>query len=93
MSDEPTFTYYARLWPDGGLHGLLRRAPGRRDEIFARDATWQLGEWLRKYELGHNDFDFREVPSDEAEALIQRWTKKWAEEDSGTGSNCAKDKT
>ena len=85
MSDEPSFTYYAHLRPNGGEPGgLLRRAPGRRDECFARDGTWILGDWLRKHERGDDDRPFREVPADEAEALIRRWTKKWAEEDSGT---------
>lgn len=86
MSDEPTFTYYTQVEDNGGEPcGLIRRAEGRRDEAFLRDLTWQtsVSDWLRKSELGYSNQDFREVPADEAQALIQRWTKKWAEEDRG----------
>jgi len=54
------------------------------DEVFTRDGTWRPGWWLRDYERGDDNRPFVELTPEKADAVIQRWTKKWAEEDSGT---------
>jgi hypothetical protein len=83
MSSEGQVTYYALLDSKGNPGGLLRRTRGGPvpiDETFRRDLTWQPSEFLRKYYLGHNDMDYREISSEEAASLIEKWTKKWAGE-------------
>ena len=85
MSGEHKVTYYGLLDGDGKISGILRRTyegPIPRDETFRRDLSWQPSEFLRRYYLGHNDNDYREMTPEEAVSLIAEWTTKWAQEDS-----------
>jgi hypothetical protein len=89
MSDQPAFRYYAHLRDsDGEPGGILRRDPNGNqvDEVFTRDGTWRPGWWLRDYERGDDNRPFVELTPEKVEDVIQRWTKKWAEEDSGNAS-------
>lgn len=80
MTDEAEVRYFALLNRAGDPAGLLRRAKGRRDESLRRDLSWQPSEFLRRYELGRNEYDYKEITSDEAERLIEHWRVKWAQE-------------
>lgn len=78
MEDART-TYYAILTDDGRPVGLVRRihlSPRPRDEILARDLTWQLTEFLKKYSLGHMDEDYVEISDEDAQKLIENWRSK-----------------
>ncbi|UBV23950.1 MULTISPECIES: hypothetical protein [Mycolicibacterium] len=84
---EPQITYYAKLAAGRTREnpsGLVRRihtSPLSTDESFGRDLQWHPTEYLRKYALGHNDVDHEEISAEEAQAVIDRWTIKWAQED------------
>lgn len=82
--EQPTVTYYALLTDDGRPAGLVRRihvSPCPRDESLRRDLTWRPTEYLRRYARGHNDTDYAEISTREAEELIEQWRLKWSEED------------
>lgn len=84
---QPNITYYALLTDAGRPVGLVRRthiAPYPRDESLRRDLTWRPTEFLRRYALGHNDTDYKEISEHEAETLIEQWRHKWAREDEKT---------
>lgn len=83
MKPDRKVTYYALLDDDGTVSGILRRTedgPVFTDETFRRDLTWQPSEFLRKYHLGHNDSDYREITAEEAMKKVDEWTRKWAQE-------------
>ncbi|WP_328352507.1 hypothetical protein OG976_19890 [Mycobacterium sp. NBC_00419] len=82
MTVEEPVSYFALLDDAGRPVGLLRRTHGQplpRDESLRRDFSWRPSEFLRKYELGHNDYDYKEISARDAEVLIARWRIKWAE--------------
>ncbi|MFD4482885.1 pentapeptide repeat-containing protein [Streptomyces sp. NPDC058471] len=73
-----TTTYYARIddeFPRSHPSGVVRRRrAGRlvRDEAFTRNLRWEPTEYLRRYELGHNDTDHVEISQAEADAFVRR---------------------
>ena len=88
MTDQREVTYYAILSDAGVPTGIVRRthlSVGTEDESFRRDLTWCPTEFLRKYSLGHNDRDYREISAVEAQSLIDSWRLRWAREDGAEG--------
>ncbi|MGQ7752280.1 hypothetical protein ACUN29_27970 [Streptomyces sp. WC2508] len=71
--------YYAKIgegYPRSSPRGILRRRlVGREaethDEAFTRDLRWEPTEYLRLYELGHNDVDHVQISEREAAAFIE----------------------
>ncbi|MFZ3566228.1 pentapeptide repeat-containing protein [Streptomyces sp. BH097] len=81
-SPADTTTYYAHVG-DGFSRAdpagvVRRRRAGNvvRDEAFTRNLRWQATEYLRRYELGHNDDDHVEITEAEADAFVRRITRK-----------------
>ncbi|WP_405613834.1 hypothetical protein [Streptomyces sp. NBC_00076] len=72
-------TYYAKIsdgHPRSNPRGIVRRRlVGREgtthDEAFTRNLRWEPTEYLRLYELGHNDVDHVEISEREAAAFIE----------------------
>ncbi|TGD89326.1 hypothetical protein BayCH28_08265 [Mycolicibacterium sp. CH28] len=84
MTEEPEITYFALLTDEGVPAGLIRRTQRPLvplDESLRRDLSWRPTEFLRKYQLGHNENDYRKISADEAQALIESWQVKWRRED------------
>lgn len=82
--DQPEVTYYAILSDAGVPTGLVRRTQvphGTEDESFRRDLSWRPTEFLRKYKLGHNEIDYKEISAEEAQSLATSWRQEWARED------------
>ncbi|BAC71805.1 MULTISPECIES: hypothetical protein [Streptomyces] len=81
---EGRITYYAKIsegYPRSSPRGILRRRlVGREaethDEAFTRNLRWEPTEYLRLYELGHNDVDHVQISEREAAAFIEAVTKK-----------------
>jgi hypothetical protein len=88
VTDQPEVTFYALLTDAGEPAGLVRRThlpQVPKDESLRRDLSWRPTEFLRKYQLGHNDNDYREISAEDASALIEHWRIKWAREDADLG--------
>lgn len=88
MEQETPAVQYFALLRDGGTaenaSGLVRRThtiPVTTDEVIGRDLLWHPTEYLRLYQLGHNDQDHVEVSAEFAAQLIEGWRAKWAAED------------
>ena len=84
MSEE--ITYYAvigagRTTTDPS--GLVRRrhtAEGPVDESITRDMSWRWTDAIYQSERGENfGPDLVEISEEDAEALIERFRRKWAE--------------
>ncbi|MGW0737016.1 pentapeptide repeat-containing protein [Streptomyces sp. NPDC002851] len=77
-SPPGTVTYYARIddeFPRERPAGILRRrraGQSFRDEAFTRNLRWEPTEYLRLYELGHNEDDHVEITEAEANQFISR---------------------
>ncbi|MCX5109218.1 hypothetical protein OOK13_11880 [Streptomyces sp. NBC_00378] len=77
-------SYFAKIsegYPRSSPRGILRRRlVGREaqthDEAFTRNLRWEPTEYLRLYELGHNDIDHVQISEREAAAFIESTTKK-----------------
>jgi hypothetical protein len=73
-------TYYAKIGaghPRSAPRGILRRRVmgregGVHDEAFTRNLRWEPTEYLRRYELGHDDVDHVVISEREAAAFIER---------------------
>ncbi|GHF89233.1 hypothetical protein [Streptomyces thermodiastaticus] len=73
-------TYYAKIsegHPRSNPRGIVRRRlVGREkttyDEAFTRNLRWEPTEYLRRYELGHNEVDHVEISEREAAAFIEK---------------------
>ncbi|MFE6157423.1 pentapeptide repeat-containing protein [Streptomyces sp. NPDC056486] len=76
-----TTTYYAKIsegYPRSHPQGIVRRSTAdglTSDHAFTRNLRWEPTEYLRLYELGHNDTDHVEISEAEAAAFITRLTK------------------
>ncbi|MFC8125760.1 pentapeptide repeat-containing protein [Streptomyces sp. NPDC057302] len=77
-----TTTYYARVsddYPRSSPAGIVRRSTAdggiTSDHAYTRNLRWEPTEYLRLYELGHNDTDHVEISAAEADAFIARLTK------------------
>lgn len=72
------FTYYAKLrtgFSRENPSGIVRRSSVDGidyDEAFTRNLRWEPTEYLRLYELGHNEIDHVEITRAEAEAFVAR---------------------
>jgi hypothetical protein len=70
-------TYYAKI--RGGYSrarpsGIVRRRRSNgteHDEAFTRNLRWEATEYLRRYELGHNDVDHVEITEAEADFFVE----------------------
>ena len=79
-------TYYAKISdgsPRSNPRGIVRRRLVGRDvktydEAFTRNLRWEPTEYLRLYELGHNDVDHVEISEREAAAFIESATRRLA---------------
>ncbi|MEU8517766.1 pentapeptide repeat-containing protein [Kitasatospora sp. NPDC048722] len=75
------FTYYAKLrtgFSRENPSGIVRRSSVDGidyDEAFTRNLRWEPTEYLRLYELGHNEIDHVEITRAEAEAFVARITE------------------
>lgn len=84
---EGRITYYAKIsdgYPRSNPRGIVRRRlVGRggetHDEAFTRNLRWEATDYLRLYELGHNDIDHVEISEREAAAFIESATKRLAD--------------
>lgn len=81
-SPRGTTTYYARItdeFPRSHPAGVVRRRRAGlsfRDEAFTRNLRWEPTEYLRLYELGHNEDEHVEITEAEANAFVQQITAK-----------------
>ncbi|MET9663531.1 hypothetical protein [Streptomyces sp. NPDC006510] len=77
LDAEGEITYYAKIGegcPRSSPRGIVRRRvdDGRtHDEAFTRNLRWEPTEYLRLYELGHNEIDHVEITEVEAAAFIE----------------------
>lgn len=65
--------------------GLARRrytAEGRVDEALQRDMTWKRTSAITQWEFGNLPGELTEVSEEQAQALIERFREKWAQQDS-----------
>ncbi|GAA1919177.1 hypothetical protein [Streptantibioticus ferralitis] len=75
-------TYYAKIgegYSRGNPRGIVRRrvADGvEYDEAFTRNLRWEPTEYLRLYELGHNEVDHVEITESEANAFVEAVTRE-----------------
>ncbi|MFI6049562.1 pentapeptide repeat-containing protein [Streptomyces violascens] len=78
-------TYYAKIsdgYPRSSPRGIVRRRflDGiAYDEAFTRNLRWEPTEYLRLYELGHNEVDHVEITEAEADAFVAAVTAKLRE--------------
>lgn len=81
-SPPGSVTFYARIddeFPRERPAGIVRRrrsGQSFRDEAFTRNLRWESTEYLRLYELGHNDSDHVEITEEEANRFVSRITAK-----------------
>ncbi|MFE0137864.1 pentapeptide repeat-containing protein [Streptomyces sp. NPDC059037] len=81
-SPPGTVTFYAHIddeFPRERPAGIVRRrraGQSFRDEAFTRNLRWEPTEYLRLYELGHNDSDHVEITEEEANRFVTRITAK-----------------
>lgn len=75
-------TYYAKFsegYSRSNPQGIVRRRMVNgvaHDEAFTRNLRWEPTEYLRLYELGHNEVDHAEISEAEATAFIKKVTEK-----------------
>ncbi|MBP2056778.1 hypothetical protein J2Z21_009797 [Streptomyces griseochromogenes] len=73
-------TYYAKFsegYSRSNPQGIVRRRMVNgvaHDEAFTRNLRWEPTEYLRLYELGHNEVDHAEISEAEAVAFIEMVT-------------------
>lgn len=76
--------YYFKTDEDRGRSnpaGIMRRYEGAgRDEVYNfRLHRWTETDFFDKYRIGHQDFDYIEVPQEEAEAMLAEKLRRQAE--------------
>ncbi|MEE1766938.1 hypothetical protein PUR34_01580 [Streptomyces sp. JV185] len=82
LDAEGEITYYAKTgegYPRSSPRGIVRRRVDdgpAYDEAFTRDLRWEPTEYLRRYELGHNETDHVEITAAEAAAFVESMTEK-----------------
>jgi hypothetical protein len=84
-----TVTYYAVVGGGRSVEdpsGLARRrqleAGGIADESLRRDLTWGPTSAIAEWKRDAMDFNLVELSTDQAQALIERFREKWAQQDS-----------
>ncbi|EGG48270.1 hypothetical protein SGM_1565 [Streptomyces griseoaurantiacus M045] len=73
LDGEGAVTYYATI-DEGHPRGLVRRRTDEDeafDEAFTRNLRWEPTEYLRLYDLGHNEIDHVEITAAEAARFIE----------------------
>lgn len=81
---EGRITYYAKTsdgYPRSNPRGIVRRRLVGRDgktydEAFTRNLHWEPTDYLRLYELGHNEVDHVAISEREAASFIESATMK-----------------
>lgn len=82
LDAEGEITYFAKIsegYPRSSPRGIVRRRvdDGRTyDEAFTRNLRWEPTEYLRLYELGHNEIDHVGITEIEAAAFIESTTER-----------------
>jgi len=78
LDAEGEVTYFAKIsdgYPRHSPRGIVRRRvedDGRtRNEAFTRNLRWEATEYLRLYDVGHNDIDHVRIAEIEAAAFIE----------------------
>ncbi|MFJ9318336.1 hypothetical protein [Streptomyces globisporus] len=77
-------TYFAKIsegYPRHSPRGIVRRrvdGDESHDEAFTRNLRWEPTEYLRLYDLGHNDIDHVRITEIEAAAFIESLAEKLA---------------
>ncbi|MGW8982069.1 hypothetical protein ACWGQ9_05370 [Streptomyces parvus] len=77
-------TYFAKIsegYPRHSPRGIVRRrvdGDQTHDEAFTRNLRWEPTEYLRLYDLGHNDIDHVRITEIEAGGFIESLTEKLA---------------
>ncbi|MFB7745481.1 pentapeptide repeat-containing protein [Streptomyces sp. NPDC056132] len=84
--DARDITYYAKIG-EGCPHSSPRGVVRRRfldgvsyDEAFTRNLRWEATEYLRLYELGHNEVGHVEITEAEVDAFVAAVTAKIGEQ-------------
>ncbi|MFI6687048.1 pentapeptide repeat-containing protein [Streptomyces sp. NPDC050485] len=78
-------TYYAKIgegYPRSSPRGIVRRRfldGVAYDEAFTRNLRWEPTEYLRLYELGHNEVDHVEITEEAADSFVAAVTAKLRE--------------
>ncbi|GAA4068433.1 pentapeptide repeat-containing protein [Streptomyces hundungensis] len=84
--DARGITYYAKIGegcPRSSPRGVVRRRfldGVSYDEAFTRNLRWEATEYLRLYELGHNEVDQVEITEAEVDAFVAAVTAKIGEQ-------------
>ncbi|MFE0377874.1 hypothetical protein ACFW1M_20320 [Streptomyces inhibens] len=82
LDAEGQITYYAKVgegYPRHNPRGIVRRRidEGQTyDEAFTRHLRWEPTEYLRLYDLGHNEVDHVKITEIEAAAFVESVTTK-----------------
>lgn len=82
LDAEGQITYYAKVGPGSSRHsprGIVRRRVEEDqtyDEAFTRHLRWEPTEYLKLYDLGHNEVDHVKITEIEAAAFIESATTK-----------------
>jgi len=82
LDGEGETTYFAKIsegYPRNSPRGIVRRrvdGDETYDEAFTRNLRWESTEYLRLYELGHNDIDHVEITEIEAARFIEDVSQK-----------------
>ncbi|MFJ2219398.1 hypothetical protein ACIOFY_05055 [Streptomyces anulatus] len=81
---EGESTYFAKIsdgYPRHSPRGIVRRRVDddqTHDEAFTRNLRWEPTEYLKLYDLGHNDIDHVQITEIEAATFIETLTEKLA---------------
>ncbi|MFE0683183.1 pentapeptide repeat-containing protein [Streptomyces sp. NPDC058961] len=84
--DARDITYYAKIGegrPRSSPRGVVRRRfldGVSYDEAFTHNLRWETTEYLRLYELGHNEVDHVEITEAEVDAFVAAVTAKIGEQ-------------
>ncbi|MGX1896378.1 hypothetical protein ACWIHQ_23280 [Streptomyces anulatus] len=81
---EGESTYFAKIsdgYPRHSPRGIVRRRVDddqSHDEAFTRNLRWEPTEYLKLYDLGHNDIDHVQITEIEAATFLETLTEKLA---------------
>ncbi|MFI2357062.1 MULTISPECIES: hypothetical protein [Streptomyces] len=84
LDGEGESTYFAKIsdgYPRHSPRGIVRRRVDddqTHDEAFTRNLRWEPTEYLKLYDLGHNDIDHVQITEIEAATFIETLTEKLA---------------
>ncbi|MER6022514.1 hypothetical protein [Streptomyces anulatus] len=84
LDGEGESTYFAKIsdgYPRHSPRGIVRRRVDddqTHDKAFTRNLRWEPTEYLKLYDLGHNDIDHVQITEIEAATFIETLTEKLA---------------